>query len=73
MPSLLAFKEKLRDDPRRDGRQEADRLSLDAYAAKRAHAQMTAEWNAKLAKRWGIDAPPSAKQLLNWLKNSRNK
>ena len=50
-----------------------DRLSLDAYAAKRAHAQMTAEWNAKLAKRWGIDAPPSAKQLLNWLKNSRNK
>ena len=29
----------------------------------------SSEWNTKLARRWRTNAPPSAKRLLNWLKN----
>lgn len=69
MPSLLAFKEYLRNNPTEMAAKKRDRLSLDAYVANRAHAQMTSEWNTKLARRWRTNAPPSAKRLLNWLKN----
>ena len=39
MPSLLAFKEKLRDDSAAMADKKRDRLSLDAYAARALHTR----------------------------------